>query len=95
MFSPARPPFTRRPVPGGTTVSFCNLCFVTVAESQFEAELDTAEKAHACNPVVLEHWHSAAIAAECRNPVHHIEHGGPAKPPPGSLIEGAGRRSKQ
>lgn len=51
-----RTPFTRRPVPDGLTVSFCNRCFATVAESHWEAELDAAEQAHECDPKLLEYW---------------------------------------
>jgi hypothetical protein len=43
-------PYTRRALPDGTTVSFCNKCFDTVAESHWEAELDMAEQEHVCDP---------------------------------------------
>jgi hypothetical protein len=47
--------FTRRPIPDGTTASFCNKCLDTLAVSYWEAELDRAEQAHICDPRLLEY----------------------------------------
>lgn len=49
------PGFIHRPVPDGTTISFCNNCFATVAIVQGEAELKRAEQLHVCDPYGLEH----------------------------------------
>lgn len=53
---PCPTPFTHRPVPGGSTVSFCNQCYETVAISYWEAELDRAEQTHVCDRFTLDHW---------------------------------------
>lgn len=49
-------PFTHRPNTDGTTASFCNRCFVTVAVARGEIELERAERIHVCDPSVLEYW---------------------------------------
>jgi hypothetical protein len=53
-----RDPFTHRPLPDGTTASFCNECFVTVATARWEAELERAERAHVCDRSLLDYWQS-------------------------------------
>lgn len=62
-------PFTHRPVPNdGTTASFCNKCFATVAASRSEAELEGAEQVHICDPYVLELWKALSNANRCSKP---------------------------
>jgi hypothetical protein len=58
MASLAHTGFTHRPNPDGTTATFCNKCFKTVASAQWEAELERAERTHVCDPLILEHWES-------------------------------------
>jgi hypothetical protein len=53
-----RPPFpcidfSHRMNGNGTTDSICTRCFITVATSTWEADLDGAETAHKCNPARL------------------------------------------
>ena len=48
--------FSRRPDRNGIIVSTCNACFAAVALSQREAELETAERQHACKPGSLTLW---------------------------------------
>jgi hypothetical protein len=60
--------YTRRPLPDGTTVSFCNQCFGTVAESHWEAELDKAEQDHVCDPLLLEYWKRLSDAIRSNKP---------------------------
>lgn len=50
--------FSRRPERNGIIVSTCDTCFVAVALSLREAELEKAEREHACNPETLDHWKS-------------------------------------
>lgn len=46
--------FVHRRNADGTIVSFCRKCFVTVASSQSERELEPAESEHQCDPYRLE-----------------------------------------
>jgi hypothetical protein len=39
----------------GNIDSFCRKCLITVASSQWEAELDSAETSHECDPIQLEY----------------------------------------
>jgi hypothetical protein len=48
-------PFVHRDKADGTTASFCRKCFMTVASSQWEADLVRAEHNHNCDPVELEY----------------------------------------
>ena len=50
--------FSRRPERNGIIVSTCDTCFVAVATSLREAELEKAEREHVCNPETLDHWKS-------------------------------------
>jgi hypothetical protein len=47
------PPFVHRDNADGTTISFCRTCFMTVASSHWEAELERAENIHKCDPIQL------------------------------------------
>lgn len=51
---PPLPDFVRRPKSDGTTDSICTRCFLTVATATWEADLDSAEQGHECNPWRLE-----------------------------------------
>ena len=48
--------FSRRLETNGIIVSTCDTCFVAVALSLREAELENAEREHACDPETLDHW---------------------------------------
>lgn len=48
------PRFVHRDNADGTTASFCRRCFMTVASSQWEADLERAERNHKCDPIELE-----------------------------------------
>lgn len=48
--------FARRHNPDGTTDSICTRCFVTVASSRSEPDLEGEENRHVCNHQVLEYW---------------------------------------
>ena len=54
----ARKPFTRRRNTDETTDSFCNQCFVTVATSRCESDLDRAEQTHVCDLYLVNYWKS-------------------------------------
>jgi hypothetical protein len=49
------PLFVHRDNTDGTIVSFCRECFITVASSQWEADLECAEQNHKCDPIQLEY----------------------------------------
>jgi hypothetical protein len=49
------PLFVRRDKAHRTTASFCRRCFMTVASSQLEADLERAERNHKCDPIELEY----------------------------------------
>ena len=55
MVSPARPAFVHRDNRDGTTESICRQCSVTVCTAVWEADLDRAEKNHACDPEQMAH----------------------------------------
>jgi hypothetical protein len=48
--------FSRRARPDGATDSICRHCFATVATAIWEADLDRAERWHACDPAQLERF---------------------------------------
>ena len=48
------PIFVHRRNADGTIVSFCRKCFVTVASSHRESELERGESNHECDPFRLE-----------------------------------------
>jgi hypothetical protein len=45
--------FVHRDKADGTIASFCRGCFMTVASSHWEAELERAENNHKCDPIQL------------------------------------------
>lgn len=51
---PAGMNFAHRSNRNGTTDSICRRCFATVATATWEAELDVAERGHACEPWTLQ-----------------------------------------
>jgi hypothetical protein len=51
---PNGPVFVHRANADGTIVSFCRRCFMTVASSQWEADLERGESSHKCDPIELE-----------------------------------------
>ncbi len=53
MTSPVRPAFVHRENRDGTIESLCRKCCVTVCTAVWEADLDEAEKIHACDPGLL------------------------------------------
>lgn len=55
VVSAVRAFFVHRSNADGTIDSFCRECLITVASSQWEVELDRAEKKHLCDPVRLEY----------------------------------------
>lgn len=59
--------FSRRPDRDGTIVSTCNTCFTAVAASLRQADLEKAERGHACNPGALEHWKALLAEVKRRN----------------------------
>jgi hypothetical protein len=46
--------FAHRLNEDGTTDSICKVCFVTVANATWEADLESAEREHKCEPWRLE-----------------------------------------
>lgn len=60
--------FIHRPVPDGSTISFCNRCFATVAVAHLEAELHQPEQSHVCDPYGLEHWKAPSRENRSSNP---------------------------
>jgi hypothetical protein len=54
VVSSNHPIFVHRHNADGTIVSFCRKCFVTVASSHRESELERAESNHQCDPYRLE-----------------------------------------
>jgi hypothetical protein len=61
-------PFVHRTNADGTIDSFCRKCFLTVASSQWEAELEHAESNHKCDPIHLEYMHRALDPPQNRTP---------------------------
>jgi predicted Fe-S protein YdhL (DUF1289 family) len=56
MTSSARLGFSRSLCFDGKTVSFCNGCLLTVAESGQAEKLDRAEQSHICDRQMLAEW---------------------------------------
>ena len=52
---PDGPLFVHRDNADGTTATFCRRCYMTVASSQREADLERAERYHKCDPIELEY----------------------------------------
>jgi hypothetical protein len=53
---PTGTPFAHRSNRNGTTDTICRQCFATVATATWEAELERAERLHACDPSMLQHF---------------------------------------
>jgi hypothetical protein len=51
----SQPVFVHRINADGSIDSFCRKCLITVASSQWEAELERAENKHGCDPLQLEY----------------------------------------
>lgn len=71
MVSPHGSAFSRRTEGHGTIVSTCNTCFVAVAISQQGAELEKAEREHACNPETLHLWKMLIREIKCSDRSKH------------------------
>lgn len=56
MTAPIQVAFARRENSDGTIDSICRRCYVTVRTSISASELESAEKAHVCDPSLLAHW---------------------------------------
>ena len=54
--SPTRPKFVHRMNRDGTVDSICRECFITVATSQREADLQEPEYKHACDSWTVERF---------------------------------------
>lgn len=52
--------FSHRHNSNGTVDSICHQCFITVATEPVEVNLATRERAHACNPWLVEWYHLPA-----------------------------------
>lgn len=97
-----RAAFTRRPNRDGTTESFCNRCFVTVASAHFESDLERAEQAHVCDPHTLAYWQAvldqpvqetrSAMTAPSSRP--NVEHQYPAAAFGSPCLNGDGEVSR-
>lgn len=57
---PAGVKFAHRSNRNGTTDSICRQCLSTVATATWEAELERAERVHACEPWMAQHLKSSA-----------------------------------
>ena len=62
--------FAHRENSNGTTDSICQECFVAVASSRWEAELELAEKKHVCDPEVLQFWKNLVKSVPVRPPIN-------------------------
>lgn len=60
MGSANPPAFVHRENRDGATESICRACYVTVCTSIWEADLDSAEKTHVCDPGLLARWNRIA-----------------------------------
>lgn len=63
--SPVSLKFVHRSNRNGTTDSICRECFVTVATSIWEADLDRSERAHVCDPWTVKRF-KGLVKAEHR-----------------------------
>lgn len=50
---PSDSDFVHRSNSNGTTDSICKSCFLTIATAMWEADLDSAERQHKCDPFRL------------------------------------------
>lgn len=58
--SPTRPKFVHRWNQDGTIDSICRECFVTVAASKREVDLDQSERLHVCDPWTVKQFRDLA-----------------------------------
>jgi hypothetical protein len=58
---PAGAKFAHRSNRNGTTDTICRECLATVATATWEAELERAEHAHACDPGMLRQFKKPAL----------------------------------
>lgn len=58
--SPTRPKFVHRSNRDGTVDSICRGCFMTVATSRRETDLEQAERKHCCDPWTVERFKKIA-----------------------------------
>ena len=58
------PRFSHRHNADGSIDSICRSCFVTVATVMAEGALTAYERAHVCNPWILEHYKSSASSRQ-------------------------------
>ncbi len=56
MISATGPSFLHYQKRDGTIDSICRACYLTVCTSVWEADLESAEKDHSCDPDLLAHW---------------------------------------
>ena len=56
MASVSSPDFARRFKRDGTTDSICKKCFRIIASAPWEADLDSAERDHKCDPLIGERF---------------------------------------
>jgi hypothetical protein len=57
--SPLQSVFAHRNNPDGTIDSICRECLLTIASSQWEADLERAESSHKCDPHRVEELRKA------------------------------------
>jgi hypothetical protein len=69
---PARATFAHRSNRNGTTDSICHRCFATVATATWEADLDRAERVHACQPWVLQDAKHSAVRKRQASRAPHL-----------------------
>lgn len=60
-----KPLFVHRDNADGTIASFCRGCFMTVASSRWEAELERAENNHKCDPIQVKYVADATCQPVC------------------------------
>ena len=58
--SPMRPKFVHRRNQDGTLDSICRECFITVATSRREVDLERSERTHACDPWTVDRFKKLA-----------------------------------
>jgi hypothetical protein len=62
----AQPLYVHRLNADGTIDSICRDCFITIASSRWEAELERTESAHRCDSLRLEHLNNSLNRASRR-----------------------------
>jgi hypothetical protein len=66
MSSPLPAEFAHRLNHDGTTDSICKNCYLTIATASWEADLDSAERGHKCDPTRLEYLKKAVARSHDR-----------------------------